>query len=678
MREGSAAGTGDSSGPDIWARYRPGASADAVDRGHAIEGGDRGTGDGASGGSSAPPRIAADLDRFTADFNRVFAAQLHVFEDGSIEPAAEHGPDVTAAEIGAASGVRVPRERLVVLFTPTQIEKLASFMATLEIPERLFNGDDVGTTTTQQRILLSGHILTTGHYQPGGFEQAVHARMCGHWVNLVLAYAGCDNGAGAGVREQFDHNGGLSLSVEDTTDRRTGRATTTAAGRDSLDRGLGLGGRHAPAPGARATFEMTGLPFEQLATLEPGDWLWIFNDNGSPGGNHSVIFSRWASAEQRFGDVRYRRAITMSQGSPDAGGREEMRLLGERFVDTGSGHVTPVTHVSRISASTRPMQTVEDLIAILGSGPEATTNRTFIERQVHDLGRFDWAALAQYLREQNDALIAQLESHMTPNQREVFHATNQRHSGDGGEGEIPLLVRLNERLRTLADNATALDAATTESRARIAATHDASLERTRPEREALQARIDAIHADLERLEAEHAPLEAQVDLYEAQTAELRERYVERRRLRQQRTALRQELRTSSMEPERRQEIADELAAIATRLEELAPEIEQLEDVENSRDVRADRRDARRAERHVEVRIRQQTMLLARLARQLTTLTASAGYVTAHGRVGRDDFNGRGESGPTGLLRNLVPQPHWSTFMRGAAGGAPSQISDTRH
>src|SRR5690606_16505561 len=152
--------------------------------------------------------------------------------------------DVSAAEIGRASGDGVSAARLGHLFTPTQRRKLMSFCSSHVIPERLFNGDDVGRTTAQQRILLSGHILSTGTYEPGGFEQAVHARMCGHWANLTLHYAGCADGAGRGVREQFDHAGGLSMSVTDT-EGPDGTTTTTGADRQTLGAEHGLGQRHA-------------------------------------------------------------------------------------------------------------------------------------------------------------------------------------------------------------------------------------------------------------------------------------------------------------------------------------------------------------------------------------------------------------------------------------------------
>jgi hypothetical protein len=150
-------------------------------------------------------------------------------------------------------------------------------------------------------------------------------------------------------------------------------------------------------------------------------------------------------------------------------------------------------------------------------------------------------------------------------------------------------------------------------------------------------------------------------------------------LRQRRTEIRTELRNMSMGAEDRELLATELEQIGTRLTELAPIIERLEDEENARDVRTDRREARRAARRVEVQINQKTAQLVRAQHDLARLVGSTGYITAHGRVGRDEFNGRDEGRRlTGLLRNLSPAPPWATFIRsgGGTGGSPPPVAET--
>ncbi len=622
------------------------------------------------------PRSAADLAHFAERFNSEFAAQLHVFAADDSTPAARRGPHVATSEAAAstASGDGVSPERLADLFTTTQIEKLTAFFADHSIPERLFDGDDVGHTTAQQRILLSGHILAVGHYAPGEYDQRVHARMCGHWANLVYSYAGVAEGSGAGVREEFDHTGALVLGVEDRVED-DGDETTGRAHRTSRDRELGLGGRHDAPEGARADFVMDGLPIAQFDTIEAGDWLYVYNDNGPGGGNHSVVFSRWASDTQHHPEpdgVAYRLAVTMSQTSPDAGGREELRALGEAFVALpGHGHITPITHVSHPSESARPMQTVEDLIAILGSGSEATANFRFIQRATHGRGAFDWAALAQYLRERNDAMISDLAPHMTERQQQVFRDTNELGHAEGAEstsaeGEIGLLVRLYQRLQILVRNAAALDAGAATERERVSDTHDAAVEEARPERERLESRIHALDAEATQLRAEHAPIHAAAELYREHTAELQALLAERRGLYRRIGELQDSLR-GSLPPEEVEAIRTELRTIRDRIHAIQPDINRLNEEEHA--TRSDRRAAYSAERRTSGRLLRLTTQIADLRRDLSRLDASAGYVTAHGRVGRDGFNGRGEArAVNGLLSDLEPAPSWSSFVRAASTG----------
>ena len=103
--------------------------------------------DAGGGGATATATAPAALAAFATAFNREFAAQLHVFAEGSTEAAAERGRDVSAAEVGAASGDAVPPEVLGRLFSSTQITKLTQFCSDHIIPERPFNGDDVGATS---------------------------------------------------------------------------------------------------------------------------------------------------------------------------------------------------------------------------------------------------------------------------------------------------------------------------------------------------------------------------------------------------------------------------------------------------------------------------------------------------------------------------------------------------
>ena len=159
----------------------------------------------------------------TPGFNREFQSILHAFglRAGG---RAQAGP-----RAGTRSGDDQTVRRLAALFTPWQRDRLLGFFADRLIPERLFNGDEVGNTTAQQRLLMSGHILSEGRYRPAGFTQKVHANMCFHWVQIVHHYAGVTPATGAsrtGVAGTLDHSGqvvtgsGRSTAIHSDYQRR--------------------------------------------------------------------------------------------------------------------------------------------------------------------------------------------------------------------------------------------------------------------------------------------------------------------------------------------------------------------------------------------------------------------------------------------------------------------------
>lgn len=635
---------------------------------HGAESGDRtpslSLGGGRGGGGTSPPALATTLDQFALRFNQEFRAQLHAFADLDpiTMPIAERGPREAVESrdtATATSGDGLTAAQLSQLFTPRQIGLLDSFMGPGRvIPDRLFDGDDVGTATAQQRILLAGHILATGTYAPGSFSQRVHARMCGHWVNLVYTYAGCATSMGAGAREEFDHTGALALGVSEDTGSVTGMA------RPGLDRGLGLGD-HFSRTLARDDFEQ----------IQAGDWLYVQNHNSSASGNHSVIFSRWATGWDET-PVPHRRAVTMSQGSPDGGGHEEMRALGPSYF-AGPPMVTPITHVTRVPTTARPMTSVEDLVAILGHGPEAADNARFIAR-IERGGHFDAEMFKSYLREQNDARITELASHrttsgasiMTAQQQRIFRDTNQQAT------ELPVLVRLYQRLGVLVDNAAAVETERDDRGAAIDANHAEAEAEVAPRRDALEDQIEAIDAQLRELQAQADVIEPTVDLYDSHHRDLTAALVERRTLRGERQDIRDGRRATTRGERAAYDDAHRvrLAEIEARLAVLQATIDRLQPEE--RETRGDRRDARRALRQIEGQIRRANNQRAQLQRRLDSLEGDSGYHTAHGGVGRADFNGTDERRTvTGRLRDLVPQPNWQQFVRPAgAGESPIQTT----
>jgi hypothetical protein len=373
----------------------------------------------------------------------------------------------------------------------------------------------------------------------------------------------------------------------------------------------------------------------------------------------------------------------MSQTSPDAGGVEEPRLLGERFELMGRSHITPIVHIERVNPTTRPLQTAEDLIAVLGSGDEATENARFVQNHTRGAsGTFDWTALTTYIRDQNETMITALAARMTEHQLAAFREVNAGGSGGDdpaltGSALVPRLVRLNERLHVLAHNAEELGTATERNTASARARREERAEGTAERRQALEARIQALEDTIASAHERLRPLQEAAEEFDTASSELHALYVERRQKRERRRALNTELRDRSLSEEDRATRATELEQVNARLTEIAPRIEELEDQDHDRAYRARRTEARHAERACEAEIRQATNRLVPLEHDLARLIGSAGYVTAHGSVDGATFNGRGESHRlTGLLSNLQPQPNWRSFMTsgGGTGGTPPETA----
>lgn len=419
--------------------------------------------------------VESGLLKFTEDFNRVFKDILHVFRDGHSIPkkneAATIGPlyepspslDITVGDIDPFT--------LEFLFTESQRQKLTHFMQGEPgfIPDRLFNGDSIGRTTVNQRLLMSAHILANGTYMPGSFEQRVHARYCGHWAHIVYHYAGATpaSNLAKGVAGNLDHSGNIVLGSWATKYEQPYFAKNEKDLPDveqpAMENGTGglgpipEGTAHASAAEKAAANGKTlgrrrGAPMSEIESIQPGDWIWYYNANGS--GNHSVIFAEWEDGSVKTiqlgegRELKYKSAWVYSQGSPKQGGKRHKAKLGTAFYQIGEyDKVVPVTFISRVSEDANPATTIDELLPP-GTKGEAR-NLAFLEkiaRRNRKKGLIvNVEKIMNHLQEENRGHIADIEHRLTPRQKKLLEDANN-------EEDLERRIMLTQRLRELANN----------------------------------------------------------------------------------------------------------------------------------------------------------------------------------------------------------------------------------
>ena len=431
-------------------------------------------------------------DQFSVGFNDEFKSILHVF-------AAQANPDQLSSPAespkmvgkGKTSGDLLDGFQLSLIFTEKQRDLLMEYFSSHTIPDRLFNGDEIGTASPQQRILMSAEIMANGTYSPGAFEQGVHAKNCGHWVNVVQNYAGVvsHNGSNANsINGNFDLEGNVIMGAnnaeqvfkgkrvynEDLPEKESktlGPIYSGTAHGDASDKKVKKGkerdakvaelkaqaaqeGRELDSDdmpkSVRQSWRNEHLGFERFGELQPGDWLYIYNANGS--GNHSVIFSRWASGANTLEgtDIQYRKAITYDQGSPDSGGKEHQLNLGSQFHRTEDISISPITLVSRVNSDAKQATEVSELLperGAKGEGKLETSNAKFIKSvEKKYKGTFDMDGLFDQLRSENEGHITALDDRLTKGQKKLLQKAN-------ASTDLETLVRLTQRLRQLHTNA---------------------------------------------------------------------------------------------------------------------------------------------------------------------------------------------------------------------------------
>ncbi len=581
--------------------------------------------------------VSAPWHDFAVGFNRSFASILHVFGLPEGGPGDEH-QERRRGVAGQRSGVDLHIPRLRQLFTEDQRHLLMGYFGTGIIPSRLFNGDEVGGATAQQRLLMSSSLLSNGSYQRGSVVQGVHARMCFHWAHITHHYAGVTPATGpltAGVMGSSDHNGevvlgsGRSESVHG--DHRTPAAdlpdTETPGGTGPIPEGSAHARR--AASGLR-THRSDSMPWDGVMGLRPGDWIYYYNANGSGGGGHTVIFSRWAGEAQETDGVHYREAIVFSQRDTSRGGAEHNTWLGDRLAQAGGHSIHPVTRASRVAEDAHPARTPEEAFPHI-TGRRHVAASAANERYLRRYPRVDRERLRDWLRDENRGLIDRLGRRLADGQRGVLLETN-------GRDDLDALVHLNQRLHNLLTNTDINDAATRAADETVSERHREASGRADEQRREVNERVAGFNAQL-------SPLQAQLSVKNTRLAEIDHR-PEISRLSHRIGRIWRRLRGLRRSPERTALVDERRALMAEReTHEVARDAVRVEVRTLDREIRALGRQVRR----IEVR-------RDRVERQLADIDASMPYGSVH-----PSTRGQDRSRTTGRLRDLDPRPPWSTL-----------------
>lgn len=436
------------------------------------------------------------------------------------------------------------------LFTRNQRNQLQDFFNTNIIPDRLFNGDEVGETSAQERIMMSSVILSEGVYQPGSYLQQVQARMCGHFVKLTWHYAGVTpsgNAEWSGIMGNLDHDGNILIGNGRQESIYSGLGSNRTYLNNVSEGQLGefapegtsyAEGYEGASEERRARYHRNkAMPYDRFDDLQTGDWLYYFNGNRSASGDHSVVFSRWVSGEQDAEGIRFRRAAVFS-GSTNSVGHEHQVNLGAQFRLTDP-KICPITKVSRVSQDAQPADSVLDVLggSMTEDGAELSWgNRKYLRRfRRRHRAELDIHLLSQDLRNENTRLIEELSTYnQTPESENDRSGSERVTQGQltllreaNSEDHVENLVRLTQRLRVLTNNIRIHD----ENTERLYVTGRPAIQGRRAARIGLneqyeisrqetEERLAELRAQIEELDQQIEPKQEEIDRIESQIDEL--------------------------------------------------------------------------------------------------------------------------------------------------------------
>ncbi|HET7229582.1 MAG TPA: hypothetical protein VFJ16_06240 [Longimicrobium sp.] len=379
------------------------------------------------------------------------------------------------------------------------------------------------------------------------------------------------------------------------------------------------------------------MPFDDFKTIEPGDWLFIYNTNASDDGSHSVIFSHWSSDPARLPDgTRYRRAWVYSQPDAARGGRFHEALLGDQHAANPADRynpITPVTHATWVTPETAPARTPADMIR--GGASAASENEKFIQGKEQAFGMaVDRGELLRWLRERNGDFLVAAAHHLTGAQARLIGEAIQG-------GDLEALVRLYQQLGALAKNVKLLEANVAAENARVKEGYAKAM-KARDEAEGKIASIDTglagVKSQKDTLDREMAALKADPDVRRLEEAAgaLRAQLQDPKLAGQ-----RGQLRAALVEREReliaaRQRVAKRVAQVNAELLQLAS---RRTSFEWQRGQESTKRDA----------------VLAKLP-----------YNLVPGSLAKED-----QGSITGRLSEIRPQPDWRMFLIPFSNPAPA-------
>jgi hypothetical protein len=561
---------------------------------------------------------------FAGDFNREFATILNAFD---LVDEAKDGKRNDVAAI-----------RLQYLFTDEQRALLTGFFGDGVIPDGLFNGDHIGRTTAQQRILMASHILAKGTYRPGSFDQQVHALACFHWARIVHHYAGATSrGLNKGLSGNFDHAGNVVLATGTTSE------PMSAAKDASLE--VPEGSAQDQKHGDKA-WRFGIASWETVLSLEPGDWVYIYNANPSISGAHSLIFGGWEGEEGVDEKGRhYREARVFDQGRPKDGGHSHTKLLGSDIFMLGKRAVNPVSRIARMNADAAPADTVDALT------PEFTAkvskqNQEFVKRLGWKRGMskltFDVGAMNAWLQARSKKHIEALADagRLADGQRALLEEAN-------ASDDNHTLVCLYQRVAQLDVNSRALARNEDKIYGALNDKYDDADAARQAQTDAVVAQVDALQTEIDAVEIALVPLRDALDAVD-QSPELAEARRLRRRLYKERKALPKTDRAArAAKKAEEDEAAARVAALEDYQHDHKKDIKQM-----SRTVK----DLERDERRLSTKIDQ---AWAKLAKDDPTAEL---FGLVHGGSRQTTLDGP----INGAYADMPGNVEWETFMKSPA------------